>query len=220
MKILIIEDHPKLRENIKKYLQIKWYLSEVAINWEEAINKIHFTDYDCIILDINMPIMDWREFIKKFRQKNNYTPVIALTSNSTLDDKVEMFEFWVDDYLIKPFELLELEIRIKALLKRKDKELQDEIKIWNIKIDFSKHKVFLSEKEVELWNKEYLIIEFLSRNKWYPKTKIQILEKVWWEAEENLELSSTTLETHISMIRKKLWSDFIKTIKWTGYIIE
>jgi two-component system response regulator QseB len=220
MKILIVEDHPKIRENIKKYLSLNSYIAETAMNWKEALDKLRYTDYDCIILDVNMPVMNWKEFMQNFRNTWKSSPVIALTSNSTLDDKVEMFDLWVDDYLTKPFELRELEMRIKALSKRKEKQVQDELIIWDIKIDFSKHKVFLSELELELSNKQYLIIEFLARNKWYPKTKVQILEHVWWEAEENLELSSTTLESHISTLRKKLGSDFIKTIKWTGYIIE
>lgn len=220
MKILIIEDHPKIRENIKRYLKINWYLAEIAINWKEALEKVWYSDYDCIILDVNMPIMNGREFIKNLRINLNNSPVIALTSNSTLDDKIEMFDLWVDDYLVKPFELKELEMRIIALSKRKNKEINDKILIKDIEINFSKHKIFQQNIEIDFSNKEYLIIEFLAKNKWYPKSKIQILENVWWESEENLELSSTTMESHISTIRKKLWSDFIKTIKGTGYIIE
>lgn len=220
MKILIVEDHPKIRENIKRYLKINWYLAEIAINWKEALEKLWYCDYDCIILDVNMPIMNGREFIKNLRINWNNSPVIALTSNSTLDDKIEMFDLWVDDYLVKPFELKELEMRIIALSKRKDKQINDILFIKDIEIDFSKHKISQKNKEIIFSNKEYLIIEFLAKNKWYPKSKIQILENVWWESEENLELSSTTMESHISTIRKKLGSDFIKTIKWTGYIIE
>lgn len=220
MKILVVEDHPKIRENIVKYLKINWYLAEEAFNWEEALEKIRYTDYDCLVLDVNMPIMNGKEFIKNLRKNWNFSPVITLTSNFTLEDKVEMFELWVDDYLTKPFELKELEMRIKSLLKRKEKEIEDKIIIWDIEINLSKHKVFKNLDEMELWNKEYLIIEFLSINKGYPKSKIQILEQVWWEAEENLELSSTTLEAHISTIRKKLGKDFIKTLKWVWYIIE
>lgn len=220
MKILIIEDHPKIRENIVKYLKINWYLAEEAFNWEEALEKIRYTDYDCLVLDVNMPIMNGKEFMKNLRKNWNFSPVIALTSNSTLEDKVEMFEFWVDDYLTKPFELKELEMRIKSLLKRKENIIEEKIIIWNIEIDFTKHKVFYKKEEIELSNKQYMIVEFLSKSKWYPKSKIQILEQVWWEAEENLELSSTTLESHISTIRKKLWSEFIKTLKWVWYIIE
>ncbi len=220
MKILVIEDHPKLRENIVKYFKINWYLAEESFNWKEALLKAKLNSYDCVILDINLPIMNWKEFILEFRKSNKNTPVIALTSNSMLEDKVEMFELGVDDYLTKPFELKELEIRIKALTKRKEEKIEEKVIIWNIEINFSKHKVILQWVELELSNKEYLIIEFLAKNKGFPKTKVQILENVWWEAEENLELSSTTLEAHISWIRKKLGKNFIKTIKWTGYIIK
>lgn len=220
MKVLIIEDHPKIRENIYKFLKLNSYLPEQSSNWEEALSKILFNDYDVIILDINMPIMNGKEFIKNLRKIGKSVPVIALSSNSMLDDKLEMFELWVDDYLTKPFELKELEARIKALWKRKDIILEDNISIWNVEINITKHKVFLDWKELELSNKEYMIIEFLVINKWYPKSKNQILEKVWWELEENLNLSSVTLEAHISTIRKKIWKTFIKTIKWVGYIIE
>jgi len=220
MKILIIEDHPKIRENIKKFLKISWYLAEIAINWKEWLDKVRYSDYDCIILDVNMPIMDWREFMKNLKILGKNIPVIALTSNSLLEDKLEMFDLWVLDYLTKPFELAELEARIKTLLKRNSKNIEDKLSIADIEIDFARHKIYLQNKQIDFSNKEYLIIEFLARNKWYPKSKVQILEHVWGEAEENLELSSTTLEAHISSIRKKLGTDFIGTIKWTGYIIE
>ncbi|MDD2907542.1 MAG: response regulator transcription factor [Candidatus Gracilibacteria bacterium] len=220
MKILIIEDHPKIRENIAKYLKISGYLAEIAINGQDAIEKINIGDYDLLILDINMPIMNGREFMSILRGKSNFIPVIALTSNSMLDDKVEMFNLGVDDYLTKPFELKELELRIKSILKRKDKEIDERINVGNICINISKHKILLNGEEIILSNKEYLIIEFLAINKGYTKSKIQILEKVWGEQEQNLNLSSVTLEAHISVLRKKLGKNFIKTIKGSGYIIE
>jgi len=220
MKILVVEDHPKLRANIIKFLNIVWFVVEWAFNWEEAIEKMWKNKYDLIILDVNMPIMNGKEFIKKIRKNWNNIPVIALTSNSMLDDKLEMFELWVDDYLTKPFELKELEARIKAISKRKDKLIEKIIKIWDLKIDLQKHKIYKKDQEIELWNKHFLIIEFLAKNRWYPKSKVAIMEHVWGEAEENLDLNSTTLEAHISVIRKIFWKDFIKTIKWVWYIIE
>jgi len=220
MKILIIEDHPKIRENIMKFLKISWYISEWAMNWKEWLLKIAINKYDLIVLDINMPIMDGRKFIKKLRLNKNNIPVIALTSNSMIDDKLEMFDLWVDDYLTKPFELKELDARIKSLLKRKEKIIEKRIIIWDLIIDLNKHKILKNNEEIHFWNKHFLIIEFLVKNKWLIKSKNQILEKVWWELEENLNINSTTLEAHISVIRKKLGKDFIKTIKWSGYIIE
>ncbi len=220
MKILVIEDHPKIRGNILKFLKISGFLAEWSFNWEEALEKVSLNKYDLLILDVNMPIMWGREFMKNLREKAKNIPVIALTSNSMIDDKLEMFELWVDDYLTKPFELKELEARIKALLKRKEKKIEKIIEISEVKIDLDNHKVYKNKKEVGFWNKHFLIIEFLAQNKWIIKSKVQILEKVWGEAEENLDLNSTTLEAHISVIRKKLDKSFIKTVKWAGYIIE
>mgnify|MGYP001773883442 CR=1 FL=1 len=220
MKILVIEDHPKIRENISKYFKIIGYTIEESYNWEDALLKVSTWNYDILILDVNMPIMNWKEFLKIIRSKWFSIPVLALTSNSTLDDKVEMYDLWVDDYLTKPFELKELEIRVNSLLKRKDKKIDEVFSYRDYKINYSIHKFYFAWNEIILSNKEYLIIEFLLKNKWYPKSKNQILEKVWWELEENLDISSTTLESHISTIRKKTNKDFIKTIKWVWYIIE
>ncbi len=220
MKVLIIEDNFKLRENILKYLKLNFILAEEAKNWVEWIKKISNSNYDVIILDVNMPNMDWKEFIKKARLNWNKTPVLVLTSNSMLNDKLEMFNLWADDYITKPFELAELLARIKVLSKRKEEILPNNINIWDIKFDLNKRKVFIKNKEIELWNKEFRIIEFLILNKWLPKNKTQILEHVWWEQEENLDLNSVTLEAHISYLRKKLWKNFIKTIKWLWYVIE
>ncbi|MDD5770476.1 MAG: response regulator transcription factor [Candidatus Gracilibacteria bacterium] len=220
MKILIVEDNPKLRENIFKFLKISGFIAETSSNGLQALEKTIGNNYDIIILDINMPFSNGKEFTKRFRNSGKNTPIIALTSNSMLDDKLEMFNLGVDDYMTKPFELKELLARINSLLKRKQTIIEERIIIKNIEIHISKHKVFINGNEIELGNKEYLIIEFLATNKGYPKNKTQILEAVWGELEENLELSSTTLEAHISTIRKKISKDFIKTIKGVGYIIE
>lgn len=220
MKILVVEDHPKIRQNIIKYLNLKWFRAEEAVHWEDAKQKIKSNDYDLIVLDINMPLLNWKEFTKFVRDSWNNIPIIALTSNSLLDDKLEMFSLWVDDYITKPFEFEELEARIKTVLKRKDKEIKNNLKVRDIELDIDKHKVYKNWVEIDLGNKEYMILEYLFLNQSYPKSKISILEHVWWEQEENLDLGSVTLEAHISFLRKKLWKDLIKTIKWVGYVIE
>lgn len=220
MKVLVVEDHPKIRQNIVKYLNLKWFRAEEAIHWEDAKQKIKSNDYDLIVLDINMPLFNWKEFTKFVRDSWNNIPIIALTSNSLLDDKLEMFSLWVDDYITKPFEFEELEARIKTVLKRKDKEIKNNLKVKDIELDIDKHKVYKNWIEIDLGNKEYMILEFLFLNQSYPKSKISILEHVWWEQEENLDLWSVTLEAHISFLRKKLWKDIIKTIKWVGYVVE
>jgi DNA-binding response OmpR family regulator len=143
-----------------------------------------------------------------------------LTSDSMLQDKLEMFELWVDDYLTKPFEIEELVARLKSLLKRWEQKIDDEKISWNLKINYSKNKIYFKNNEVNFPHKQYLILEFLMNNIWYPQNKVKIMEYVWWEAEENLDLNSTTLESHIYVIRKIIGKDIINTVKGIWYIIE
>lgn len=220
MKILIVEDNKNIRENLIFLLKKNNFLWEWATNWKEALEKISFSNYDAIILDINMPILNWKEFLKKIRENWKNTPVLALTSNSMLEDKLELFDLWVDDYLTKPFEFEELLARLKSILKRWIKKIEDIKNIWDFFINFTSKKIFLKNEEIILTFKQYLLVEFLIKNFWYPQTKQKILEYVWWENEENLEFDSTTLESHIYSIRKKLGKNFIKTIKWIWYVIE
>jgi len=220
MKILIVEDNPVLRENLVFLLTKFSFLCESAENWKVALDKVSSNKYDLIILDINMPVMNGKEFLITLRQSKKELPVIALTSDSMLQDKLEMFELWVDDYITKPFEIEELVVRIKSILKRSDKIVDDEKSIWNITVNYSKKKIFINSEEMVFPQKQYLIIEYLIKNLWYPQNKIKIMEYVWWEQEQNLDFNSTTLESHIYAIRKKLGKNFIKTVKGIWYIVE
>lgn len=220
MKILIVEDNPILRENLIFLLKKFNFLWEWAFDWTQAIEKITNSNYDAIVLDINLPIMSGKEFLKNIRSRGISIPVIALTSDNLLEDKLEMFDLWVDDYLTKPFEIEELIARLKSILKRKEKIISNIIKIWNISINIDSKKIFKEDIEIKFPYKQYLIVEYLFKNKGYPQNKVNLMEYVWWEAEENLEFNSTTLESHIYSIRNKLWKNFIKTIKWIWYIIE
>ncbi len=220
MKILIIDDHPKLRENLKKIFELEKYTAETALHWAEWLEKVRTGKYDCVILDMNMPIMNGAEFLKQLRKIDAELPVIVLTSNSLLTDKVGAFDIWADDYLTKPFEIEELLARARAIIRRKWKVITELVQISDIEIDLSHGKVYVSWKEIELSAKEYKIIAYLVQNRGYPKTKEEILEAVWWEKEENLPLSSTTLEAHISGVRKKLGKEFIITNRNIGYVVQ
>lgn len=219
MKLLIIEDHPKIRNNLIEFFSIKWYTAEWAIHGEEALGMLH-AHYDIIILDMNMPIMDGKTFIDRIRKSGNQTPVIILTSNSLLDDKVTMFDLGADDYVVKPFEMRELEARVIALSRRREKSIEDIISFWEYSIDIGRKIFKKRELIVDLSHKEYGIIEYLARNLGYPKSKMEILEAVWWMREAELAMDSVTLEAHISTIRKKLWKSIITTLKWTWYLIS
>lgn len=219
MKLLMIEDHPKIRNNLIEFFSIKWYTAEGATHWQEALTMLH-AHYDIIILDMNMPIMDGKTFIAQLRKSGNQTPVIVLTSNSLIDDKITMFDLGADDYVVKPFEMRELEARVIALARRKEKTIEEIIQFSGYTIDIGRKIIKKWEQIIELSHKEYWIIEYLARNIGYPKSKMEILEAVWWLREAELAMDSVTLEAHISTIRKKLWKSIITTLKWTWYLIS
>jgi DNA-binding response OmpR family regulator len=219
MKLLIIEDHPKIRNNLIEFFSIKWYTAEGALHGQEALTMLH-GHYDIIILDMNMPIMDGKTFIAQLRKSGNQTPVIVLTSNSLIDDKITMFDLGADDYVVKPFEMRELEARVIALARRKEKTIEEIIQFSGYTIDIGRKIIKKWEQIIELSHKEYWIIEYLARNIGYPKSKMEILEAVWWLREAELAMDSVTLEAHISTIRKKLWKSIITTLKWTWYLVS
>lgn len=218
MKILIIEDHPKIRDNIITYLSLKGHTVEWALHGAEALEKL-YANFDVIILDMNMPIMNGKAFMAKIREQKNYIPVVVLTSNSMMEDKLEMFALGADDYLTKPFDLREVEARIMALSRRKEKTIEKVINFWPYELEVGKRLLRKWAITIEISNKEYGILEYLGRHQWYPKNKTDILEAVWWIRERDLGFKSITLEAHISMIRKKLGKDIIHTIKWVWYIL-
>ena len=217
MKILIIEDNKSLRENLKVLLKREKFIVETAIDWNDWLNKSTWKEMDLIILDINMPWMNGKEFLKNYSWDSH---IIALTANSLLEEKLEMFELWVCDYITKPFEIKELIARIKTIHLKSAKKENQKINIWDIEINLDKKTIKLWQNIINLSHKQYLIVEFLARNRWYTKNKTEIMEYVWWDNQDSLELKSTTLESHIYAIRKSLWKNFIETEKLLWYIIK
>ena len=220
MKILVIEDHPKIRENIKKMCELERITADTAVHGAEWLTRVKNTAYDCVILDMNMPVMNGKEFLVELRKHDKNIPVLVLTSNSLLGDKIDAFDIGADDYLTKPFESAELIARVKALTRRQRTVIIDEVRVRDVNIDLTHGKVSQRWKEVDLGAKEYKIIAYLAVSRGITRSKDDILQAVWWEREESLPFDSTTLEAHISMIRRKLWKDLIKTYRNVWYVME
>ena len=220
MKILVIEDHPKLRAIVIKFFKLQWHTIDGVLHGKEGLEMLKQYDYDVIILDVNMPIMDGKKFLNEIRSMGNNIPVIAATSNSMLEHKLEMYDIGADDYIIKPFDLPELAARVQSLYKRKTKAVENVFTHKWVEVDILRHSVSKKGKDVKLGNKEFLILEFLLRNIWVPKNKTELLEYVWGVREQWLNFNSITLEMHISGLRKKLWKEYITTLKWVWYVIN
>lgn len=179
MKLLVVDDHPKIRENIVTYFSMHSIRVDEARTGEEALEKAPHGEYDVIILDVNMPMMGGKEFLEKFRGSGFLTPVIALTSNSLLSDKESLYNAGADDYLTKPFELKELFLRVQAIARRKEQVISRSVKVGDIEIDTVHMQVKKSGILMDLSAKEIGILNYLAQNPGIPKNKTDIILHVW-----------------------------------------
>ncbi len=218
MKILLIEDDEIIWNNIKKYLEKNWFLVDLFKDWKEWFIRWLEYSYDLIILDIMLPSKNWFNIANQFRKLKIKTPIIFLTAKDDLESKERWFSSWWDDYLTKPFSLKELLLRIRNLIKR-DKNLEsiNEIKYKDLTINLDKKEVLKKSKKIDLTPKEFKLLEELLLNKWKVLSKEELLTNIWWY---NNDIYSDVIRTHIKSLRDKIWYDYIKTVRWIGFIIE
>lgn len=221
MRILLVEDEKDLSNAIKEGLEDNFFTVDQAFDGEEAIDKIEIErSYDLIIVDIMIPKIDGIKLLKMIREKEIKTPILMLTAKNGIDYKVNSFDLGADDYLTKPFDFRELLARIKSLIRRDKETKTNIIKIKNILIDTSKNKVYKNGKLIELTKKEYQILLYLSMNKGKTVSKEELENHLW---DENSELWSDTLRTHVKNLRRKIENkneNIIKTIKGIGFEID
>lgn len=217
MKILIVDDEPLIREVIKEYCALENYEVLEAENGIEALEKIKTNDIDIIVLDIMMPKLDGFSTLKEIKQIKNI-PVILLSARKEEFDKLMGFDLGSDDYMTKPFSPKELIARIKAILKRTNKET-DEYIYDTLKIDFKGHTVYIDNEEIKLTPKEFELLSYFVKNENIALSREQLLSKIWGY---DFYGDDRTIDTHIKMLRNNLkqYRDLIKTVRSMGYKFE
>lgn len=211
--ILIVEDETAINELVKRNLQLVGHQCTSAFDGKAAVFEIQQKSYDLMILDIMLPKLDGFEVIKQA----NKTPTIFLTAKSSLMDRINGFSMGADDYLTKPFEMLELLARVEAVLRRTQKNA-NYFETEEVKIDFSSHQVFYNGQLVECTPKEYELLEVLVNNRNIALSRERLLELVWGY---DFDGGTRTVDVHIQKLRKKLgWEDKIKTVYKLGYRLE
>ena len=223
MKILIVEDEVQMVENMSKNLLAEGYLVETASNFIKAQERIGVYEYDCILLDINLPDGNGLELLKIIKEKGLQDGVIIVSARDSLDDKLQGLDLGADDYLPKPFHMAELRARVKAVLRRKNFDGNNELRIGNVLINTSNRTLFIENNEVELNRKEYDVLLYLASNKDRLVNKNALAEHVWGDNIDQTD-SFDFIYSQIKNLRKKL--DFysadieIKAVYGIGYKMQ
>jgi len=211
--ILIVEDEIPINELIKRNLQSVGHICISVFDGKAAIQELAQHEIDLVLLDIMLPEINGYEVF----QQISSTPTIFLTARSSLSDKVKGLTLGADDYLVKPFEMLELLARVDAVLRRTKKEKRN-FKIDGIKIDFESRQVFLNESAVECTPKEFDLLEVLVNNRNIALSRDKLLELAWGF---DYIGDTRTVDVHIQKLRKKLELECrIKTVYKMGYRLE
>ena len=222
MKILVVDDEPKIRELIGQYITVAGYETEFAKDGIEALNIISKGDIDMVILDVMMPFMDGITCLKEMRSRGFKTPVIILSAKGEEYDKITGFDAGTDDYVVKPFSPKELMARVKAVINRVNPEIAESKERYifgSLVIDVPSHSVRIDGENINLTPKEFDLLVCLVQNKGVALSRERILMKVW-----NYDYygEDRTVDTHIKMLRGHLkeYRDCIVTVWGVGYKFE
>lgn len=219
MRILIIEDDKILSRTIEQCIQGKYDIDK-AYDGEEGVLFAKQGIYDAIILDIMMPVMNGYEVLSTLRNEKIYTPVLILTAKDSIEDKSRGFRTGADDYLVKPFNIEELLMRIDALIRRNyGNYSKNTIEYKGLVLDLNNRKISANGKEIILQGKQFDLLEYLINSKNTIITKEQIFDKIWGF---DSETTTNVIEVYASGLRKELkkigYDKYLKTIRGVGYI--
>lgn len=223
MKVLLIEDEPKMVRSLKKGLEE--HQIEVDFAYDALLGKrmTQSNDYAVIISDVILPGMNGFELLRSIRRDGNHTPVLLLTALGQTEDKVTGFDAGADDYLTKPFEFRELLVRVKALARRPVETYQPdpELQFADILMDLKTKEFFRANRKIPLTPREFALMEYFLRNPGRVISKTEIAEKVW---DLHFDTGTNVIEVYVNFLRKKVDKDFEKKLIHTqfknGYILR
>lgn len=220
MKLLIVEDNLDLLENMTTYLKREGHICETAQDYRQGFDKIMSYSYDVVLIDIMIPHGNGLELLRELKSVKPQTGTIIISAKNSLDDKVNGLELGADDYLTKPFQLPELQARIKAVTRRNQHEGNQTIDIHEISIHTNTREVVIDDDTVDLTPKEYDLLLYFASNKNFVLSKQTIAEHLWGDYVDHLENLDFVYQ-HIKNLRKKLVAaganDYIESVYSIGY---
>jgi two-component system OmpR family response regulator len=216
MRLLVVEDETDLRDALVQSLRENGYAVDEAADGRTGLYKASSTDYDAIVLDLMLPGLSGWDILHHLR-KTKKTPVLILTARDAVPDRIKGLDIGADDYLTKPFELSELQARLRAIIRRGAGQAKSFLEIGDISIDTANRIVRQNNVAVPLTPTEYALVELLALHKGKLVTRTMIYAHLFDDADDSL---SNLVDVHIANVRKKLGKDFIVTRRGEGYFID
>jgi two-component system copper resistance phosphate regulon response regulator CusR len=218
MRILIIEDNPRMAQALQAGLREQGYAADMCHSGYEGEDLVGAGVYDVVLLDLMLPDRDGVELCRSLRRRGVKTKILMLTALGSTGDKVQGLDAGADDYLAKPFEFEELLARVRALLRRGDATESRHLRCDNLELDLYARTARRGDRKIDLSNKEFALLEYLMRSPNRVLSRTQIGEKVW---DLSFEPNSNVVDVYISALRRKVDRGFtpalIHTIKGMGY---
>lgn len=220
MNVLIVEDERQLSHEIEIFLSKQGYHCDVAFSGKSASEKIFVNSYDFILLDVGLPDTSGFQLLKEAKEAGKDAAFILITARGSIDDKITGLDLGADDYLAKPFSLLELQARMQAILRRKHGLKNNTIPIHDFVMDIQNRTLLHGKETVNLTKKEFDILHYMALHKNRVITRVQLTEHIWGDILEE-DYESNYIDVHIKNLRKKLSAhanaDFIETVRGIGY---
>lgn len=220
MKILIIEDNRELAQSMEFYLEGESYICECAYNYNEALERLNFNSYDCILLDIMLPDGNGLNILNHIKSEKINSGILIISAKNALDDKINGLEKGADDYITKPFHLPELHARLRAVYRRNKMDGYNEVKFNEIILNTDTYEVAINETRLEVTQKEFELLLYFLVNKNRVLSKQSIANHLWGDYTDNLANFDFVYQ-HVKNLRKKIGTakgnDYIETIYGLGY---
>ncbi|MEG3129087.1 quorum sensing response regulator transcription factor QseB [Pantoea cypripedii] len=216
MRILLIEDDGIIGDGLKVGLTKLGFSVDWFVSGDAGFQALASAPWDAVILDLSLPERDGLDILRQWRQQGQDVPVLILTARDALDQRVQGLQLGADDYLCKPFALTEVAARLQALIRRRHGQLQPELRHGKVVMSPASHSVLYDGDPVMLKSRELTLLELFLRNPGRVLTRSQLEEKLYsWDD----DVSSNAVEVHIHHLRKKLGSQFIRTVHGVGYTL-
>jgi DNA-binding response OmpR family regulator len=223
MKVLIVEDERSLALEMEAFLQKAFYLCDLAFTARQGQKMMEENQYDFILLDLGLPDKDGLHVLQEAKKCCPHASYIILTARGDLEDRIKGLDLGADDYLPKPFSLLELQSRMHAISRRKSGLKDSLVALGDFMVDLSKRAILFEGQEIELSRKEFDLLNYMLLHKNRPLTRSQLSEHIWGNFSDD-DYDSNFIDVHIKNIRKKLTAyapaEWLQTIRGIGYKIK